>query len=169
MPSSAITWIATGAEQRPDAALKAGAVDAIAPPETLREVALATLESAMAGKLDYAKRRAAKSSPLPLNDTEAMMAFFTIKAMVGQQAGRNYPAPVKVVEVVEAARGMGLEDALKVESAGFAELAKTYSEDPATSVRGPCPSRSTAARYTRRWGNRQHSRRLPPATRPASE
>jgi hypothetical protein len=41
-----------------------------------------------------------------------MMAFFTIKAMVGQQAGRNYPAPVKVVEVIEAARGMGLEDAL---------------------------------------------------------
>jgi 3-hydroxyacyl-CoA dehydrogenase/enoyl-CoA hydratase/3-hydroxybutyryl-CoA epimerase/enoyl-CoA isomerase len=33
----------------------------------------------------------AKSSPLPLNDTEAMMAFFTIKAMVGQQAGQELP------------------------------------------------------------------------------
>jgi 3-hydroxyacyl-CoA dehydrogenase/enoyl-CoA hydratase/3-hydroxybutyryl-CoA epimerase/enoyl-CoA isomerase len=121
----AITWIATGAEQSADAALKAGAVDAIAEPEQLADVANSTLASAVAGKLDYAGRRHAKSSPLPLNDTEAMMAFFTIKSMVAQQAGKNYPAPVKVVNVVEAARGMGLEDALKVESAGFAELAKT--------------------------------------------
>lgn len=121
----AISWIATGAEQSAAAALKAGAVDAIAAPEELADVAAATLNSAIAGKLDYARRRAAKSSPLPLNDTEAMMAFFTIKSMVAQQAGKNYPAPVKVVDVIEAARGMGLEDALKVESAGFAELAKT--------------------------------------------
>ena len=121
----AITWIATAKDQSAEAALKAGAVDAIAAPEQLLEVAQRTLASAMDGKLDYATRRDAKSSPLPLNDTEAMMAFFTIKSMVGQQAGRNYPAPLKVVDVVEAARGMGLEDALKVESAGFAELAKT--------------------------------------------
>lgn len=121
----AVMWMATGKEQSAEAALKAGAVDAVAAPELLREVALTTLDSAMAGKLDYAKRRSAKSSPLPLNDTEAMMAFFTIKSMVAQQAGKNYPAPVKIVDVIEAARGMALEDALKVEGAGFAELAKT--------------------------------------------
>lgn len=120
---SAVTWIATAAEQRPDAALKAGAVDAVAPPEQLREVALTTLQQAIDGKLDYQSRRDAKSSPLPLNDTEAIMAFFTTKALVQQQAGRNYPAPVKVVEVMEQARSMGLEDALKVEAEGFAELA----------------------------------------------
>ncbi|WP_116367590.1 fatty acid oxidation complex subunit alpha FadB [Parahaliea mediterranea] len=121
----AVTWIATASEQRPDAALKAGAVDAVAAPEQLREVALATLNNAIGGQLDYAARRAQKSSPLPLNDTEATMAFFTIKQMVAQQAGRNYPAPVKVVDCIEQARGMGLEDALDVEAAGFAELAVT--------------------------------------------
>ena len=77
------------------------------------------------GKLDYASRRASKHGPLPLNDTEAMMSFFTIKAMVGQQAGKHYPAPMKVVEVIEQARSMGLEDALQVEAQGFAELATT--------------------------------------------
>jgi 3-hydroxyacyl-CoA dehydrogenase/enoyl-CoA hydratase/3-hydroxybutyryl-CoA epimerase/enoyl-CoA isomerase len=144
----AITWIATGKEQNADAALKAGAVDAIAAPEQLRDVALATLDSAMAGKLNYTSRRAAKSSPLPLNDTEAMMAFFTIKAMVGQQAGRNYPAPIKVVEVVEAARGMGLEDALKVESAGFAELAKT---DVAAAMVGLFLADQMLAKTAKNW------------------
>jgi 3-hydroxyacyl-CoA dehydrogenase/enoyl-CoA hydratase/3-hydroxybutyryl-CoA epimerase/enoyl-CoA isomerase len=122
---TAVTWIATAAEQRPDAALKAGAVDAVAAPEQLREVTLTTLQQAIDGKLDYQSRRQAKSSALPLNDTEATMAFFTTKAMVQQQAGRNYPAPVKVVEVMEQARNMGLEDALKIEAEGFADLAVT--------------------------------------------
>ncbi len=121
----AVMWMATGQEQRAADALKAGAVDAIAEPGQLRDVAAATLAQAMEGKLDYATRRAMKHSALPLNNTEAMMSFFTIKAMVGQQAGRNYPAPVKVVDVIEAARGMDLDEALKVEAAGFAELAKT--------------------------------------------
>lgn len=121
----AATWIATAADQRADKAFKAGAVDAVAEPEQLRAVAMTTLHNAIAGKLDYAGRRHAKSSPLPLNDTEAMMAFFTMKSMVQQQAGRNYPAPVKAVDVIEKARGMGLEGALEVEAEGFAELAVT--------------------------------------------
>ena len=121
----AVMWMATGADKRPDDALKAGAVDAVAGPEQLREVTLATLHNAIDGGLDYADRRARKHGPLPLNDTEAMMSFFTIKSMVAQQAGKNYPAPVKVVDVIEAARKMSLEDALEVEAEGFAELATT--------------------------------------------
>lgn len=151
----AITWIATAKEQSAEAALKAGAVDAIAAPEQLMDVAQRTLASAMDGKLDYATRRDAKSSPLPLNDTEAMMAFFTIKSMVGQQAGRNYPAPVKVVDVVEAARGMGLEDALKVESAGFAELAKT---DVAAAMVGLFLSDQMLSKVAKGWEKKAERR-----------
>ncbi|MEM1155140.1 MAG: enoyl-CoA hydratase-related protein, partial [Pseudomonadota bacterium] len=121
----AVTWMATGADKRADAALKAGAVDAIAEPDQLRDIALATLASGVDGKLDYQHRRNAKSSPLPLNETEAMMSFFTIKAMVAGQAGKNYPAPIKVVDVIEKARGMNLEEALDVEADAFAELATT--------------------------------------------
>jgi len=118
-------WMATGADKKADAALKAGAVDAVAAPEQLREVTLATLQGAIDGELDYAGRRAEKHGPLPLNDTEAMMTFFTIKSMVAQQAGKNYPAPVKVVDVIEQARSMSLDDALDAEAEGFAELATT--------------------------------------------
>jgi 3-hydroxyacyl-CoA dehydrogenase/enoyl-CoA hydratase/3-hydroxybutyryl-CoA epimerase/enoyl-CoA isomerase len=118
-------WMATGADKKADDALKAGAVDAVASPEDLRAVTLSTLQQAIEGRLDYAQRRARKHGPLPLNDTEAMMSFFTIKSMVAQQAGKNYPAPIKVVDVIEAARSMSLEEALDVEAEGFAELATT--------------------------------------------
>lgn len=121
----AVMWMATGADKGAEDALKAGAVDAVVAPEQLRDVTLATLQGAIDGSLEYQQRRARKHGPLPLNDTEAMMSFFTIKAMVGQQAGKNYPAPVKVVDVIEAARSMSLEDALNVEAEGFAELATT--------------------------------------------
>ena len=121
----AVMWIATAKDQNSGAALKAGAVDAVAGPDELRAIAMSTLGNAIEGKLDYCQRRIDKSSPLPMNDTEAMMAFFTMKAMVAQQAGKNYPAPIKALEVIEAARTMGLDDALAVEAAGFAELATT--------------------------------------------
>jgi 3-hydroxyacyl-CoA dehydrogenase/enoyl-CoA hydratase/3-hydroxybutyryl-CoA epimerase/enoyl-CoA isomerase len=121
----AVMWMATGADKKPADALKAGAVDAVAEPDRLRDVTLATLQGAIDGGLEYEGRRARKHGPLPLNDTEAMMSFFTIKSMVAQQAGKNYPAPIKVVDVIEAARSMSLEDALNVEAEGFAELATT--------------------------------------------
>jgi 3-hydroxyacyl-CoA dehydrogenase/enoyl-CoA hydratase/3-hydroxybutyryl-CoA epimerase/enoyl-CoA isomerase len=123
----AVMWITTAKDQRADAALNVGAVDGVAAPEQLRDVAMATLQGAIDGKLEYQSRREAKSGPLPMNDTEAMMAFFTMKSMVAQQAGKNYPAPVKVVEVIEKARTLGLEEALEVEAEGFAELAGTDS------------------------------------------
>jgi 3-hydroxyacyl-CoA dehydrogenase/enoyl-CoA hydratase/3-hydroxybutyryl-CoA epimerase/enoyl-CoA isomerase len=121
----AVMWMATGADKRPADALKAGAVDAVAEPDKLRDVTLATLQNAIDGNLDYEGRREMKHGPLPLNDVEAMMSFFTIKSMVGQQAGKNYPAPIKVVEVIEKAYKMGLDDALQVEAEAFAELAIT--------------------------------------------
>ncbi len=121
----AVMWMATGQDKRAADALKAGAVDATATPDQLREVTLSTLHGAIDGALDYETRREQKHGPLPLNDTEAMMSFFTIKSMVAQQAGKNYPAPVKVVDVIEQARKMSLEEALDVEAEGFAELATT--------------------------------------------
>ena len=151
----AVMWMATGKEQSAEVALKAGAVDAIAAPDQLQAVAMATLESAMAGKLDIDGRRHAKSSPLPLNDTEAMMAFFTIKSMVAQQAGRNYPAPLKVIDVIEAARGMGLEDALEVEAAGFAELATT---DVAAALVGVFLSDQLLTKKAKTWEKKANKR-----------
>ena len=147
----AVMWMATAQEKNAGDALKAGAVDATAAPEQLREVALTTLRGAMDGKLDYRGRRAIKHGPLPLNDTEAMMSFFTIKSMVAQEAGKNYPAPVKVVDVIEQARNMSLEDALEVEAAGFAELAVG---DVATALVGVFLSDQMLSKKARDWEKR---------------
>ncbi len=120
----ALMWIAAGKDQRPDAALKAGAVDSVVEPDQLRGAALTTLQRAIDGKLDYQSRRQAKRSPMVINDVEATMAFFTGKSMIAQQAGKNYPAPVAAATAVETARKMGLEEALDVEAATFAKLAQ---------------------------------------------
>jgi len=121
----AVNWIASGKDQSATAALKAGAVDAIAEPDQLRAIGLTTLNEAMKGKLDYQSRRTAKCSPLPMNNTEATMAFFTMKALVQQQAGKNYPAPVAAVTAMEKARSLDRAGALAAEADAFAEVATT--------------------------------------------
>jgi 3-hydroxyacyl-CoA dehydrogenase/enoyl-CoA hydratase/3-hydroxybutyryl-CoA epimerase/enoyl-CoA isomerase len=151
----AVMWITTGKDHTAAAALKAGAVDAIAAPEQLRDVAMTTLQGAMDGKLDYHGRREAKSSPLPLNDTEATLAFFTMKSMVAQQAGKNYPAPVKVVDVIEKAYTMNLEDALDVEAQGFAELATT---DEATALVGVFLSDQLLGKVAKSWEKKAYKK-----------
>ena len=122
---NAVEWIAAGKEQRPDAALAAGAVDAVVAPEKLKEAAIALVQQCLDGKLDHKAKRQEKLEPLKLNDTEALMSFVTAKALVGQQAGRHYPAPVKAISVIEKAYKMGRDDALAVEAKGIAKLAKT--------------------------------------------
>lgn len=122
---TAIEWIASGKEQRPDVALKAGVVDGVVAPEKLRDAALNLLQNAIDGKMDYAKRRAIKTGPLMLNQIESSMVFNTSKGFIAGQAGPNYPAPMVAIECIEKSATMGRDEALAVESAGFAKLTKT--------------------------------------------
>ena len=122
---NAIEWIAGGNPSRPDAALKVHAVDAVVAPDKLREAALGLLKDCMAGKFDWRARRAQKKAPLMLGPIESMMVFETAKAFVAGQAGKHYPAPVEAVKVIQKAAGKGRDEALKIEAAGFAKVART--------------------------------------------
>ena len=122
---TAATWIATAAQQRPDAALAAGAVDAVVAPDALREAALGMLNQAVEGKLEYASRRKAKTSPLQLNDIELGMSTTTVRAMVAGKAGRNYPAPIAAVDAMAKAARMDRDAALSVEADTFFALTQT--------------------------------------------
>lgn len=122
---TAATWVATAAQQRPDAALAAGAVDAVVAPEALRETALAMLAQAIEGKLDYASGRAAKLAPLQLNDIELGMSTTTVRAMIAGKAGRNFPAPIAAVDAMAKAARMGRDEALAVEADAFFGLSQT--------------------------------------------
>jgi 3-hydroxyacyl-CoA dehydrogenase/enoyl-CoA hydratase/3-hydroxybutyryl-CoA epimerase/enoyl-CoA isomerase len=122
---TAIDWICSGKEQRPDVALKAGVVDGVVAPDQLHDAALAVLQDAIDGKMDFQSRREQKAAPLKLNGIEATMAFETSKAFVGGMAGPNYPAPIIAIECIQKAAGMNRDDALTVEAQGFAKAAGT--------------------------------------------
>lgn len=122
---TAIDWIASGKEQRPDVALKAGVVDGVVEPKDLREAALSVLQDAIDGKMDYDARRDQKTEPLKLNETESLMVFETSKAFVAGLAGPNYPAPVVAIECMQQAATKFRDDALKIEQAGFSKVAST--------------------------------------------
>ena len=122
---TAIDWICSGKEQRPEVALKAGVVDGVVEPEHLRDAALSVLQDAIDGKMDYDARRDQKTEPLKLNETEAMMSFETSKAFVAGVAGPNYPAPIVAIECMQQAAGKFRDDALKIEQDGFQKMAAT--------------------------------------------
>ena len=122
---NAVEWICAGADKKADAALKDGAVDAVVAPEQLREAALAMLKQCIAGKLDWKSRRAAKLAPLKLNKMEMTMAFTSSMAVVGAQAGPNYPAPMLAIKNMQEAATLGRDAALEVEAKYFAKAAVT--------------------------------------------
>ena len=122
---NAVEWICAGADKKADAALKDGAVDAVVAPEQLRDAALAMLKQCIAGKLDWQARRAAKLAPLKLNKMELTMAFTSSMAVVGAQAGPNYPAPMLALKNMQEAATLGRDAALEVEAKYFAKAAVT--------------------------------------------
>jgi 3-hydroxyacyl-CoA dehydrogenase/enoyl-CoA hydratase/3-hydroxybutyryl-CoA epimerase/enoyl-CoA isomerase len=126
---NAVEWICAGADKKADAALKDGAVDAVVAPEQLREAALAMLKQCIAGKLDWKSRRAAKLAPLKLNKMEMTMAFTSSMAVVGAQAGPNYPAPMLAIKNMQEAATLGRDAALEVEAKYFAKAAVTPQAD----------------------------------------
>ena len=126
---NAIEWIAGGEQQKPEAALKVHAVDGVVAPEKLKEAALKLLKAAQTGAFDWKARREQKKSKLQLDNLSGMMVFSTAKGFIAGKAGKNYPAPVAVVSAIEKAASKGRDEALKIEAAAFAKLAKTSVAD----------------------------------------
>jgi len=122
---NAIEWICGGSENRADAALKMGAVDAVVSGDKLMDAAKAILGQCEEGKLQYQARREEKKGPLKLNGMESMMTFETAKAFVAGKAGRNYPAPVEAIKAMQKHATMSRDKAIEVEAKGFAKMAKT--------------------------------------------
>ena len=122
---NALTWMTTGVDRNAEKALHESAVDAVVAPEHLITSAKNMLLSAITGKLDWQKRRAAKLAPLNLGQNEAIMGFNTAKGMVFAKAGKHYPAPHMMVNTVEAASGLGRSEAMALENKGFVQLTKT--------------------------------------------
>lgn len=126
---NAIEMIAGGENVKADAALKTHAVDAVTAPDKLRDAALKLLQQAIEGKYDWKARRAQKTGPLKLDQISSMMVFETAKGFIAGKAGKAYPAPVEAVKAIQKASTKSRDDALKIEAAGFAKMAKTTVAD----------------------------------------
>ncbi len=122
---TAVEWIASGQDNRPEAALKGGVVDGVVDPENVRDAALDVLTRAVSGELDYKTRKAQKQAPLQHNDIEALLAFESSKAFIKGKAGRNYPAPVSAIKSMQEGAKLSRDDAQKVETGVFCELSQT--------------------------------------------
>lgn len=122
---NAIEWIAGGTENKADAALKVGAVDAVVSKDQVRAAALDILAEARAGNLDWQARRDEKKSPLRLNPIESMMVFETAKGFVAGKAGPHYPAPVEAIKAIQKGATQSREKAQETEAKAFAKMART--------------------------------------------
>ncbi|RTQ98350.1 fatty acid oxidation complex subunit alpha FadB [Halomonas nitroreducens] len=120
---NAIEWIAGGTENKAEACLKVGAVDAVVTAEALEAAARDILARANAGELDHRARRAEKTGPLKLDAIEQMMAFETAKGYVAGKAGPHYPAPVEAIKVVQKGAGEERARAQAIEAKAFGKLA----------------------------------------------
>ncbi|WP_069385135.1 fatty acid oxidation complex subunit alpha FadB [Halomonas caseinilytica] len=122
---NAIEWIAGGTENRADACLSVGAVDAVVPGESLEAAARDILARARSGELDYQARRVEKRGPLGLDAIEQMMAFETAKGYVAGKAGPHYPAPIEAIKVIQKGAGEERDRAQAIEAKAFGKLALT--------------------------------------------
>ena len=122
---SAMEIITSGKDKTADAALKLGIIDAVVATDVLPTAALRIIKQAIAGDLDWQRRRSQKKMPLKLTATEALMSFTTAKAMVANIAGKHYPAPMAAVTAIETAATSERTQALVIENSHFVTLAKT--------------------------------------------
>ncbi|MGK5092469.1 fatty acid oxidation complex subunit alpha FadB [Deltaproteobacteria bacterium TL4] len=122
---NAIEWIVMGAEQKAEAALAAGAVDAVVELDKLRASALSILNQAISGKLNWKARYQEKIEPIKLNETEKMMVFEGARGFIAAQAGPHYPAPLTILGVMQAGASLSRDEALAIEGEGFVEVAGT--------------------------------------------
>jgi 3-hydroxyacyl-CoA dehydrogenase/enoyl-CoA hydratase/3-hydroxybutyryl-CoA epimerase/enoyl-CoA isomerase len=118
-------WISSGQQVRAAKAFAEGAVDALVDGDMLLEAAEAIIEQCNDGKLDFRAVRRRKTSPLTLAGTELMVAFETAKALVAQQAGPHFPAPLTAVRTMQQAATLQRSEALEAEHAGFVKMAKS--------------------------------------------
>lgn len=122
--SAAAQWIISGTQASADAALAAGAVDALAKPDGLRIAALALLGEAIGGRADWRGRRAELRKGVPLSPGQVASELAAAKAEAAK-ALPHYPAAHDAIVLLEETAGLERDAALVLEAEHFAKTAKT--------------------------------------------
>lgn len=107
-------------------AKKLGLVDKVAPVEFLEEKAIAwAKELAKKGKKRVVTGPDIKERVLEVVPGGKWVMFDQAKKQVMAKSKGNYPAPLKIIEVLKQTYGGSLEKGLKIEAEAFAELVRT--------------------------------------------
>ena len=120
-----IHWIASGEQQKPKAALHAGAVDAVVEPDELRAESLKMLAEMADGSREYQSRRIQKTSPVSLSEEELKAAAENFRAAIVSKVGNYFPAPLKAVELISTSATLARDEAIRLENEAFYEVSQT--------------------------------------------
>jgi 3-hydroxyacyl-CoA dehydrogenase / enoyl-CoA hydratase / 3-hydroxybutyryl-CoA epimerase / enoyl-CoA isomerase len=126
-------WFISGAQQTPELALQAGAVDAVTAAEELRTAAIAMLKMAVEVKTGWQTRRRRMKEGLRLAKEEAASLLANARAQAAK-ALPHLPAAHFAVELLEKASGLGRDAALALEAETFAKVAKTQAADSLVTI-----------------------------------
>lgn len=117
-------WIITGAQQKADAALTAGAVDAVATLDGLKIAALSTLRLAIGGQSDWRGRRQELAKGLSLTEEEVARLLAEAEAK-STKALPHLPAAHAAVELLGKAARLDRNAAMALEAETFGKIGKT--------------------------------------------
>lgn len=123
--ATALEWVASGKPAKADAALAAGVTDEVASPGTLRERAMALLQCAVRGEVDWQAAQQRKRVPLSIPAREAGRLVETARAALLSRGLRHQPAAAIALEMMGLAAGRDRSGALDLEAAAFGRVAKT--------------------------------------------
>ena len=130
----ALDMILTGKQVVAKKAKRLGLVDAVCHPLSLKAAALALVDFGKPGSAGYkgpsrgsikggmAKRAAHLLARTP---GARRLVYDKARETVLKKTGGHYPAPLKAIEVVKEGIGLPLDEALKLEADGFADLVVT--------------------------------------------
>ncbi len=123
---AALDLMLTGKQLDGRRAKSIGLVDEVVPPEILRDVALRAARDLADGTREPRAARP-KGSPQWIENLPGMRALIFSKARQGvmEKTRGMYPAPLRILDVVERGIDKPLDRALEIEAEGFGELSVT--------------------------------------------
>ena len=123
--ATAMEWVASGKPAKAAAALACGVVDEVVPAPELRDCALALLRRAVSGEVDWQAMQQRKRSAVAISAQEAAGAAEAMRTKLQGRTGKHQPAAFLGIEMMAEAALRARDEALDLEAATFARIAKT--------------------------------------------
>ncbi|MBM4375814.1 MAG: fatty acid oxidation complex subunit alpha FadJ [Deltaproteobacteria bacterium] len=115
----------TGKNMRPEKAKKLGVADEVVPREILLEVACKHALKLVGGASKSRRKPDLQTLALEKNPIGRSVLFKKARETVAKKTGGHYPAPGKIIDVLEAFGAKGLEASQELEARAFGELVKS--------------------------------------------